>query len=61
MNQQNVQLVWLGIAVLACVSASLQIWHARRVLDRSPHDSDVTQIGFAPAPVVELTSSAIAS
>lgn len=60
-SQQNVQLVWLGIAVLALVSATLQIWRARRALNRSQHDSGVTQIGLAPAPVAELTSSAIAS
>jgi uncharacterized membrane protein (DUF485 family) len=51
--------VWLGIAVLALICASLYLWRTRRVLNQVQQDCAATQI--KPAPVPEFTSSAIAS
>jgi hypothetical protein len=61
-DHQNVKIaLWLGVAVLALVWANLQIWRTRRVLRRTQLDRSVTQIGFMPAPVGDLSSTAVAS
>jgi hypothetical protein len=53
--------VWLGIAVVALVSASLYMWHTRRLLNQVQQDRAATQIRHATAPAPEFASSAIAS
>ena len=51
---------WLGIAVLALVWAYLQIWHARRALDRIQPEGDVPQGRSVPSAVAELARSVVA-
>jgi hypothetical protein len=53
--------VWLGIAVLALVWASISLWHTRRVLTRLQQNDCVTQIRLASTQVAQSTHSGAAS
>jgi uncharacterized protein (DUF58 family) len=72
MSQQTVEfVVWLGIALLALIWATLGLWRAHRVLSQSAQRSPVHEIGFippavlvpdlAPSAMTEQTSPALAS
>jgi hypothetical protein len=66
MHHQSVRfVVWLGVAVLALVWASVYMWHTGRLLHQVQQDRATAQIRFVPAPAPEFTSvsdaSAIAS
>ena len=51
---------WLGIAMSALVWAYLQIWHARRALNRIQPEGGVPQGRSVPSAVAELASSVVA-
>ena len=46
---QSVELnVWLGLAVLALVSAQILLWRTRRVLSNARRDALVQEVRLAP-------------
>ena len=51
---QSVELnVWLGLAILALVSAQILLWRTRRVLSNARRDALVQEVRLAPvAPLV---------
>lgn len=60
-NHQSVEFgVWLGMAVMALVWAYVQIWQARRALNRVQQDRGVQQGKSVSSAVAELASSVIA-
>ena len=60
---QSVELnVWLGLAVLAVVSAQILLWRTRRVLSRARQDALVQEVRLAPVAVLvqsEMPKSAV--
>ena len=60
---QNVELnVWLGLAILALVSAQILLWRTRRVLSNARRDALVQEVRLAPVAVLaqsEMPESAV--
>ena len=60
---QSVELnVWLGLAVVALVSAPILLWRTRRVLSNARLDALVPEVRLAPVAVLaqsEMPESAV--
>ena len=62
MNYLTVGLVvWLGIAMLALISAELCLWRTRRVLNRLRQEVGVPEGRLVPAAIVTQMASAVAA
>jgi hypothetical protein len=58
MNYQTLELgVWLGMAVLAVIWASLNLWRARRLLNRLHEGVHVRERRFVSSAVTDKTRS----
>ena len=61
---QSVELnVWLGLAILALVSAPILLWRTRRLISNARRDALVQEVRLAPVAVLvqsEVPESAVA-